>query len=278
MATTSSGQDATSEYGVAVLTLAGQIRTEIESGAYPHGTQLPSTKQLAADWHASATTVARAMKVLEHEGLVISKDRSGRIVNHPPEKAARTPVVLLIGGYAGSGKTQLGRIVASHTHWALLDKDSTTRAVVEAALQAIGQSPHTRESPEYRTIIRPAEYQALMTGVLENLECGTSVVATAPFVAELADEEWCEQARRDVEAHGGRLAVAWVRCDAETMHRYITYRGAARDAEKLADWKGYINSINLDYEPVVEHQIIDNNGAKRSLEQQAEEMLARITA
>lgn len=279
MATTSSGQDATSEYGVAVLNLAGQIRTEIESGHYPHGKQLPPTTELAKAWSVSATTVARAMKILEAEGLVISKKRSGRIVNHPQDKPATKPVVLLIGGYAGSGKTQLGQIVARHTHWALLDKDSTTRAVVEAALQAIGLSPHDRESPQYRQIIRPAEYQALMTAVLENLDCGTSIVATAPFVSELADAEWCEQARADVERRGGRLEIAWVRCDADTMRRYITYRGAARDAAKLADWDSYIAGVDLDYTPAFEQaQIIDNNGALRSLEQQADGMLARITA
>lgn len=84
----------------------------------------------------------------------------------------QSPLVLLIGGYAGSGKSQLSRIVARRTHWPMLDKDSTTRAVVEAALKAIGQSPHDRESDVYRQLIRPAEYEALITGVLENLDCG----------------------------------------------------------------------------------------------------------
>ncbi|WP_344429015.1 AAA family ATPase [Amycolatopsis minnesotensis] len=182
------------------------------------------------------------------------------------------------GGYAGSGKTQLGRIIASHTHWPLLDKDSTTRAVVEAALEAIGSSPHDRDSELYKTVVRPAEYVALMTAVLENIECGSSVVATAPFITELADPAWCEEARDRVEAAGGRMEVVWVRCDADSMRRYIRYRGAARDAAKLADWDGYIAGVDLDYAPVVDHQIVENNAALRSLQEQGEKLLARVIA
>lgn len=271
-------EDLSSGVGVAVLALAGQIRTEIESGGYAHGAQLPTTKDLAQAWGASASTVSRAMKLLESEGLVINKQRSGRIVHHPPEKAKEAPVVLLIGGYPGSGKTQLGRIIASHSHWSMLDKDSTTRSVVEAALEAVGHSPHDRESDLYRSLIRPAEYEALMTAVLENLECGSSVIATAPFVTELADPAWCAEVRDKVEARGGRLEVAWVRCDAEVMRRYIRYRGAARDAAKLADWQTYIAGVDLDYTPAIAHHIVQNNAALRSLQEQGEQLLTQLRA
>ena len=86
--------------------------------------------------------------------------------------------MLLIGGYAGSGKTELGRILARLTHWPMLDKDTTTRAVVEQALELLGHPPHDRESDLYRTSIRPAEYEALIAGLMENVECGTSAIVT----------------------------------------------------------------------------------------------------
>lgn len=105
----------------------------------------------------------------------------------------------------------------------------------------------------------------------------TSVVATAPFIAQLADLTWCLQFQNQIEAHGGRLEVVWVRASADAMRRYIRYRGAARDAAKLADWDGYIADVDLDFTPVIEHRIIKNNSALQSLEEQAEQLLARIT-
>ncbi|UKD50844.1 ATP-binding protein (plasmid) [Amycolatopsis sp. FU40] len=197
----------------------------------------------------------------------------------PSEGAAPTapPAVLLVGGYAGSGKSTLGAILARRARWALLDKDSASSAVVEAALQALGHSPHDRESALYRDVLRPAEYQALITSVMENVDAGNSVIATAPFVAELADPRWCRHLREQLDARGARLHTAWIRCDADTMYRNITRRGAHRDAGKLADWDGYLERIDLGYSPALaDCRVIDNNAGVASLEDQAVQLLADL--
>lgn len=100
------------------------------------------------------------------------------------------PHVILIGGYAGSGKTEMGRILARETGWPMLDKDTLTRPLVEAALEAHGHSPHDRESELYLTEIRPREYEALAVATAENVECGTSAIVTAPFIREFTDPAW----------------------------------------------------------------------------------------
>lgn len=69
----------------------------------------------------------------------------------------------------------------------MIDKDTITRPVVEAALEMIGHSPNDRESEQYMTLIRPREYEALMATMVENVECGNSVIATAPFIREYTD-------------------------------------------------------------------------------------------
>ena len=260
--------------------LARQIRVEIESGRLPHGTLLPPTKALAKTYSASASTVSRAIGLLADEGLVLSTARSGRVVNYPidaDDAAGSRPVVLLVGGYAGSGKTELGRIIARRTHWPMLDKDSTTRAVVEAALTTIGLSPHDRESEMYRTVIRPAEYEALMMGMEENVECGTSCVVTAPFVGEFADPAWCERTRSLIASHGGATHFVWVTCDADTMHSYVRKRGAARDAAKLADWSKWIGSLDIDFRPAIDHLVIDNSAGAPPLQRQADTLLTKVT-
>lgn len=260
--------------------LARQIRVEIESGRLPHGTLLPATRTLAQTYGASASTVSRAIGRLVDEGIILSTARSGRVVNFPTDEDddSSRPVVVLVGGYAGSGKTELGRILARRTHWPMLDKDSTTRAVVEAALSTIGLSPHDRESDMYRDVIRPAEYEALMTGLQENLECGTSCVVTAPFVAEFADSAWCERTRSLIASHGGTAYFVWVSCDADTMQRYIRRRGAARDASKLADWPAWIASLDLDFRPATGHIVVNNSADATPLQRQADALLAEVTS
>jgi dephospho-CoA kinase len=75
--------------------------------------------------------------------------------------------VIFIGGYAGSGKTEFGRILARHTGWPILDKDTTTRPVVELALEVLGRPGYDRESADYLSRIRPREYEALIATATE---------------------------------------------------------------------------------------------------------------
>lgn len=260
--------------------IAHHLRTEIEAGRLAHREPLPPSADLAEVWGTSPATVSRAMSILASEGLIISKPRAGRVVNYPIAAFAGDsprPVVVLIGGYAGSGKTELGRIIARKTHWPMLDKDSTTRPVVEAALTAIGLSPHDRDSETYRSVIRPAEYEALMMGMEENLECGTSCLLTAPFIAEFGDAAWCERTRSLIAGHGADAHFVWVDCDADTMHRYVRKRGAARDAAKLADWPSWIASIDLNFRPKTAHHTVFNSADAPPLQHQADHLLAEVT-
>src|SRR4051812_39584642 len=100
--------------------VARNLRNEIEAGALRDREVLPSSRELADQWGVSVFTISEAMKILADEGLVTSKSRSKRVV-HAPDQLARTeirprkPHVLLIGGYAGSGKSELGRILVRET-------------------------------------------------------------------------------------------------------------------------------------------------------------------
>ncbi|MEU7776234.1 GntR family transcriptional regulator [Micromonospora taraxaci] len=265
--------------GTSALVIAQSVRNDIQAGRLAHGQQLPGTRALADAWGTSVATINRAMGILAEEGLVINRARSSRLVHNPAAPASsRQPRVVLIGGYAGSGKTELGRIIACHTGWAILDKDTTTRPVVEAALERLGQSPHDRESETYLTVIRPAEYEALMTTMVENLQCGSSMVVTAPFIRELSDQAWCDRLAATVTSHGGHLEVVWVRCDADTMRSYIRHRGAARDAYKLANWAKYIGGIDLRFAPLLPYSVVDNSAGAAPLQDQATEILKRVTA
>lgn len=68
--------------------VAQTIRTQVSTGELRHGQALASTRQLAADFHVSVGTITGAIQILEDEGLVISRPRSGRAIHAPAQDAA----------------------------------------------------------------------------------------------------------------------------------------------------------------------------------------------
>jgi DNA-binding transcriptional regulator YhcF (GntR family) len=260
--------------------VARHIRNDIESGVLRDGDVLPTTRELADQWEVSVFTISEAMKLLADEGLVVSKSRSKRVVHvpdQPREKAKpRTPHVVLVGGYAGSGKSELARILARETGWAMLDKDTMTRPVVEMALEVLGLSPNDRESDAYMNQIRPREYEALMATARENVATGSSVILAAPFIREVGDTAWVERTYASFTALGAVTTLVWVYCDVDSMHMYIRHRGAARDAAKLADWPGYLKVIDVDFRPPEPYILVDNCSSGLPLQRQARELLATV--
>jgi DNA-binding transcriptional regulator YhcF (GntR family) len=261
--------------------VARNVRNDIAAGVLRDGQPLPATRELAEQWGVSVFTINEAMKLLSDEGLVISKPRAGRVVNAPEqvrrnEIRTSTPHVVLIGGYAGSGKTELGRILARETGWPMLDKDTLTRPVVEAALEVLGCSPHDRDSETYLNVIRPREYESLMSAMTENVQCGTSAIVTAPFIRELHDTAWINRTVAACQDMKAALSVAWVYCDAATMHTYVRHRGAARDAVKLENWDAYLDTVDLNFRPPVPHTLIDNSASGVPLQEQARALLASV--
>jgi DNA-binding transcriptional regulator YhcF (GntR family) len=261
--------------------VARAIRQDIEAGILRDGEPLPSSRVLAAQWGVSVHTITEACKTLADEGLLTNVSRSKRIVHAPDqsrrnELRTRTPHVVLIGGYAGSGKTELGRILVRETGWPLLDKDTLTRPVVEAALQLIGHSPNDRESQTYVRNVRPHEYEALLAAAIENVDCGNSAIVTAPFIREFTDHAWLSRVEAEFAAMKAKTTLVWVHCDPESMHTYIRKRGAARDAAKLNDWPGYLATIDVDFRPGRPYVLVDNSVSSAPLHAQAQDLLRAV--
>lgn len=260
--------------------VARQVRTDIEAGVLRDGEALPSTRALAKLWDVSVYTANEALAQLTREGLIDTRDRSGRVVVAPDREPRmprpQHPRVVFVGGYAGSGKTELGRILARLTGWPIIDKDTMTRPLVELTLETLGSSPHDRESLTYLERVRDPEYEALLAVVDENLACGASVVATAPFIREFGSSAWLERVTASAESVGATPAFVWVYCDADSMRTYIRRRGAARDSAKVADWDAYLRTINLDLRPTVSHTVIDNSLGAPPLQEQAAKLVTAL--
>ena len=69
--------------------IAAQIREAIATGALEPGSVLPGVRGLASDLGMNLNTVARAYRLLEEQGFVLIRDRSGVEVVSPPRGAPR---------------------------------------------------------------------------------------------------------------------------------------------------------------------------------------------
>lgn len=72
--------------------IARQIRGAIASGTLPVGRALPSVRTVASDLGVNLNTVARAYRLLQDEGFLDIRDRSGALVAAPPARAPRDRV------------------------------------------------------------------------------------------------------------------------------------------------------------------------------------------
>ena len=76
--------------------VAGQIRRLVVSGVLPPGTPIPPVRQLARDLGVSLNTVARAYRLLEAEGFLEIRDRSGAVVAPPATRVDQAATSELI--------------------------------------------------------------------------------------------------------------------------------------------------------------------------------------
>uniref|UniRef100_UPI0007A378D1 AAA family ATPase n=1 Tax=Nocardia pseudovaccinii TaxID=189540 RepID=UPI0007A378D1 len=239
--------------------IARALRTEIESGRLRPGEKLPSSRALAEQWGVSLGTVNQAMEQLGHEGLIATRPRSGRVVadraTGDQQRTAR-PRVVFVGGYAGSGKTAVGRVLARETSWALLDKEMLTRSVVDAALVQLGSTIADRESALYRDVVEPAEYQCLAAAVSENIACGVSVIAIAPYLEQFGNRAWFDRQAASLAEQGAEMSVIWVGCSTEVMRSHLERRAAAKDTWKLGHWDEYLAGVDTEFAPAWPHTVI----------------------
>jgi DNA-binding transcriptional regulator YhcF (GntR family)/predicted kinase len=260
---------------------ARELRNDIESSRLRPGMRLPSTRELAAKWGVSTGVVVDAMELLIRDGLVVTRDRSGRFVAGSAATPGARPArgrarAIFVGGYAGSGKTEFGRTLARETGWAIMDKDTLTREIVDTALVQLGSNQQDRESKTYLEVVRPAEYACLDAAMLENIACGVSVICTAPYLREFNQQRWFERTQSALAVHDADMVVVWIRASGTAMHSYVQRRAALRDSWKLAHWDDYMAGVDVEFTPPWPHTIIHNGPDAEPLQAQARALLRSL--
>ena len=194
---------------------------------------------------------------------------------HAGANDSGTPTVLLVGGYAGSGKSEYAKFLGGLTGWPILDKDSLTRPLVDQLLVALGGEANDRSSDLYRERVRPLEYRCLMEAAWDNLDCGISTILDAPFIAEFSQSDWMLRFNNRCKSKRVAVAAIWVECDPDSMQEYIEFRGAPRDMWKMDAWEDYLATLNLEMRPQGPHFVVNNRlGAAIAAVDQARDILS----
>lgn len=189
------------------------------------------------------------------------EDLASRIVRAATVRDGATrqnPLLMLVGGFAGSGKTEFGQRLSATTGWTLLDKDSLTRPLSESFLCSLSADANDRHTSTYWRYVRPLEYRSLLEAAIGNLAQGNSTILTAPFLLELPEMSWMGRVTGRCVSMATDLATVWVDADLESMYTYLAARDAARDTWKLSNWDDYVASIDLGTRPCSSHILVDN--------------------
>ena len=165
-----------------------------------------------------------------------------------------TADALLISGPPASGKTTLGRLLATELGACLLDLDVLTGALTDTVGALVGSTD--LDSPRLAGEVRTARYECLLATAEDNLRTGRPVVLIAPFTAERTDPAAWAAARDRLVAAGGRPTLVWLRLAPEELLRRLRSRGAGRDTGKIADPAAFL-ARHPQTPPVVPHLEVD---------------------
>lgn len=142
------------------------------------------------------------------------------------------PLLVLVAGAAGSGKTTVGNALAERSGFLMADFD-----VVSATVVAAYRAAHPEvDEPAALAHLREDRYRALADHVREAhaADPGIGIVAAAPFSRELASAAaWADWVAATGWPVDEVLTVALVLDPAE-RYRRMAGRGSSRDVDVLA--------------------------------------------
>ncbi len=157
------------------------------------------------------------------------------------------PQLILIIGVAGSGKSEIGKLLSKKLKYVYIDKDTATRPFTEnfLTMSSPHQNKNDRESDFYLEYVRPLEYLISLDLAEENLRLGNSVIISAPFIGEARNNAWLKREINFRRRLNGKVAlkVVLVESDRTTERKRMLQRDAGRDKWKLSNWEEYCLAI-----------------------------------
>lgn len=157
-----------------------------------------------------------------------------------------TPKVIFLVGSAGSGKSTVGKMIASHFKYCYLDKDLICNKFTGKLLETQQISPNERDGCDfYKNEIMSIEYETILDVAANNVENGMSVVIDAPFLSYFSDKEYIQKLKKKYNWEDSIPLVLEVTVDSEVLRQRIKERNIRRDDSKLANWTAFIDSFKF---------------------------------
>lgn len=195
-------------------------------------------------------------------------------------------MILFVAGYAGSGKTMVGKIIASKLHASYIDKDTLYRRIIEKSLELTTGNPYNYTSDFYNQNFKRLEYEGMLDTAIENAKLNPRVVVTGPFThspgsASFRDSEWTNEISQKCKKIGADWHAVWVFSSNDAIRKMLELRKAPRDDWKLAHWEEYTTKYRMNKDdltlPFPNHTIIRNDGRNlREIEADVNAMLAKL--
>lgn len=168
---------------------------------------------------------------------------------------ARPNNLYLITGMPAAGKSTFARELAQRVRACLIDIDTCTENVVQAAMKQLTGDPDDRDSQRFKETFRSPIYDTLFAIADENLP-HTHAIITGPFTKELRNPQWPQaiQARLSTPCI---LRCVFVHCDHQLRKKRLVERGNPRDNAKLKDWEAFLQYYEQDAFPEYPHLRVD---------------------
>lgn len=149
------------------------------------------------------------------------------------------------------GKTTFAQRLAVKTRACLIDIDTATEPVVQAAMQRINGKPDDRDSPLFKETFRNAIYQALFAIADSNLP-HTNAIVVGPFTQEMLKPDWPQQIQASLRTPCFVKCV-FVHCDPSLRRQRLAERANPRDIPKLENWDEHLKYYELNLFPACPH-------------------------
>ncbi len=148
--------------------------------------------------------------------------------------ALNAPVLILVTGLAGSGKTTLARKLVERVWAVLLEKDEL-------------QNPfsQSRDTQFYKQHVQRQSYDALWNLALSNLRVGNPVLVDAPLVKELLNPTWCKEMENRFACAGFPILVMHCEAPPTKIRERLTLRREKRDEAILVDFAKFLEEQPL---------------------------------
>ena len=153
--------------------------------------------------------------------------------------------LIIVCGFAGAGKTTIGKALAKKLGYAFVDKDTISEDFTDYILSKNGEAKGGRESFLYSAEINRLEYVTGLKVCKDIIENGVNVVAALPLALQIESyEKWKLFAILAGLPSDYDIKFVWIKHDIEKEKLNLFARKSKKDKYKLANWDEYAASID----------------------------------